>query len=255
MPEREVEGAEESRQRVGVAGEPLVGHEAQLERGPLRRDGDEEDQRGHQPEVRAGRRSARMASASGSRLGASRPRHGLAGGSGCWRSPRSTAASAISAASTSSRLTAPPTGPTRKRARRPPVIAPSDAPAPIRPNSRLACRVSNSEFAKLHACTGAMIAETVHPDVEDARQQPERMEAERVPEQQDVGAEEQQRRDGDAAGADAGRRRGCRAARTATARAAPRRRRRRARTGRTASRNRPLRIGLASRNEATTTAM
>ena len=27
----------------------------------------------------------------------------------------------------------------------------------MRPNSRFAWRVSNSEFAKLHACTGAMM--------------------------------------------------------------------------------------------------
>ncbi len=53
-------------------------------------------------------------------------------------------------------LTVPPTGPTRNRARSPAPIAPSDAPAPISPNSRRACRVSNNEFAKLHACTGAI---------------------------------------------------------------------------------------------------
>ena len=39
----------------------------------------------------------------------------------------------------------------------PPVIAPNDAPAPISPNKRLACRVSKIELAKLHACTGAMM--------------------------------------------------------------------------------------------------
>ena len=63
----------------------------------------------------------------------------------------------ISAASTSSMFTAPPTGPTRYRAITPPVIAPNDAPAPMSPKSRRACRVSKSEFAKLHACTGAMM--------------------------------------------------------------------------------------------------
>ena len=63
----------------------------------------------------------------------------------------------ISAASTSSMLTAPPTGPTRYRASTPPAIAPNDAPAPMRPNNRFACRVSKIELAKLHACTGAMI--------------------------------------------------------------------------------------------------
>ena len=68
-----------------------------------------------------------------------------------------TAADTMSAASTSSMLTAPPTGATRYRASTPPVIAPNDAPAPISPNSRFACRVSKSELAKLHACTGAMI--------------------------------------------------------------------------------------------------
>ena len=35
-------------------------------------------------------------------------------------------------------------------------MAPSDAPAPMRPNSRLACRVSKSELAKVQACTGAI---------------------------------------------------------------------------------------------------
>ena len=67
------------------------------------------------------------------------------------------AADAISSASTSSRLTVPPTGSTSTRASTPAVIAPSDAPAPIRPNSRFAWRVSKSELAKLHACTGAMM--------------------------------------------------------------------------------------------------
>ena len=35
-------------------------------------------------------------------------------------------------------------------------MAPSEAPEPISPNSRLACRVSNSELAKLQAWTGAI---------------------------------------------------------------------------------------------------
>ena len=68
-----------------------------------------------------------------------------------------TLAETMSAARTSSMLTAPPTGPTRYRASTPPVIAPNDAPAPMSPNNRFACRVSKSELAKLHACTGAMM--------------------------------------------------------------------------------------------------
>src|SRR6188768_1026250 len=36
-------------------------------------------------------------------------------------------------------------------------MAPNDAPAPMSPKSRFAWRVSNREFAKLHAWTGAMI--------------------------------------------------------------------------------------------------
>jgi hypothetical protein len=66
------------------------------------------------------------------------------------------AAARISAASTIIRLIVPPTGSTRKRANTPPAIAPNDAPDPINPNSRFACRVSNSVLAKLQACTGAI---------------------------------------------------------------------------------------------------
>ena len=88
------------------------------------------------------------------------------------RRPRCRPRQRISTASTSSRLTVPPNGSTRTRARSPPTIAPSDAPAPISPNSRFACRVSKSELAKLHAWTGRDHPEAVHPDVEDARQEP-----------------------------------------------------------------------------------
>jgi hypothetical protein len=63
----------------------------------------------------------------------------------------------MSAARTSIMLTVPPTRRTRKRASSPPVIAPSDAPAPMSPKRRLAWRVSKSEFAKLQAWTGAMM--------------------------------------------------------------------------------------------------
>ena len=75
--EREVERAEEPRQRVGVAGEPLVGDQAQLERRPLRRDRDEEHERGHQPQVRA---AGDLAHGVAQRLAARRrrPGHGRA---------------------------------------------------------------------------------------------------------------------------------------------------------------------------------
>jgi hypothetical protein len=40
------------------------------------------------------------------------------------------------------------------RASNPPPMAPALAPAPIRPNSRRAWRASNTELAKVQACTG-----------------------------------------------------------------------------------------------------
>ena len=86
--EREVEGAKEARERVGVSGEALVGDEAQLERRPLRHDGHEEDERRHEPEIRAGGNLAqsiaqRIAARRGRR--ASRP----CGGFGRWQSRQS----------------------------------------------------------------------------------------------------------------------------------------------------------------------
>ena len=50
--ERQIEGPEEPRERGGVAGEALVGDEAQLERRPLRRDRHEKHDRRHQAQVR-----------------------------------------------------------------------------------------------------------------------------------------------------------------------------------------------------------
>jgi hypothetical protein len=67
------------------------------------------------------------------------------------------AARKISAASTRSMLTVPPTG-VRNRTSRPAATAPSDAPVAITPNNRRACRTSNTEFTNVHACTGAMTA-------------------------------------------------------------------------------------------------
>ena len=79
--EREVEGAKETRERVGVSGEALVGDQAQLERRPLGHDGYEEDERRHEPEVRAG---GNLAQGVTQRIAArrGRPRHGLAADSG-----------------------------------------------------------------------------------------------------------------------------------------------------------------------------
>ena len=87
---------------------------------------------------------------------AGRAAAGTRRGVGRWITVTSPAAIATSAASTSSRFCAPPTGPTSVLAIRPPAIAPSEAPLPTSPKSRLACPVSNSPPTTLHACTGAM---------------------------------------------------------------------------------------------------
>ena len=50
----EVEGPEEYGQRIRVPPVAPIGHEAQLKRRPLRRDGDQEDERRHQAQVRTG---------------------------------------------------------------------------------------------------------------------------------------------------------------------------------------------------------
>jgi hypothetical protein len=53
----------------------------------------------------------------------------------------------MSSARRSIRSIDPPIGSTSTRARNPPTMAPREAPDPIRPNSRFACRVSNNELA------------------------------------------------------------------------------------------------------------
>ena len=76
--------------RVSASASPaklLIGHEAQLKRGPLRGDGHEKDQRRHQPQVRAARDLAHRVT---DRLAA--PRHqardDLAPDASCSRSTR-----------------------------------------------------------------------------------------------------------------------------------------------------------------------
>ena len=200
--EREVERAEEPRQRVGVAGEPLVGDEAQLKRRPLRRDGDEEHQGGHQPQVRA---AGDLANRIADRLAARRPqphhllapetrvghRHDHRGQHDERRQHQQHVDRAADRLDQVARQDA-----AGDRAKRRPGADQPEQPLGL---PRVEERVR--EAPRLHRRDDA---EAVDPDEEHARQHLERVEPERLPEQQHVGGEEQQRRDGDQAGADAG---------------------------------------------------
>ena len=200
--QREVEGAEKARERVGIARESLVGDEAQLEGRPLRGDRHEKYERRHQPQVRAARdlthRIAHRLAALRHRTRDDRapnPRvgnrhdhrrqddergeheqhvHGAA--DGLDEVPRQHAAGNRA----------------KRRAR---------ADEPEQPLRLPGVEERVGKAPRLHRRDDA---EAVDPDEEDARQELERVETERVPEEQHVGREKEQRRDRDQPRADPG---------------------------------------------------
>ena len=169
----------------------------------------------------------------------------------------------ISAASTSSMLTVPPTGSTSSRASRPAAIAPSEAPAAIRPKRRwpVECRTaswrsSTPAPARSHRSSSptrrTRPATTTRPNRDGHRLSVER---EDVPEKDDVEAEEHQRGDGHAANAEACGDPRVDEARILKAPARPTHRRRPGRRRRIAAGTGRYGSARASRNAAATTAM
>ena len=250
--ERQVERAEEARQRVGVAVEALVGDQAELERASTA-----SRSRSRKTSAAISRRYGlaaicRMASRSGSRLGAP-------GRVATLRRMRVLATATITAAEQNQRrqhqqhvdrAADRPDQVPRQHAAGDGAERRAGADQPEQPLRLPRVEQRVREAPRLDRRDDA---ETVDPDEEHAGSSRNGWKRKAYQKPRTFDGKEQQRHDASASRVpDAGDGAARTAARKATARSAPRRRRRPASTGRTASRKSPLRIGLASRNEATT---